>query len=36
MQDIAGLRAVFKNKNDLYAFLTAVKKHINLKKQFYK
>nr|WP_321319234.1 RelA/SpoT domain-containing protein [uncultured Campylobacter sp.] len=32
MQDIAGLRAVFKNKNDLYAFLTAVKKAYKSKK----
>lgn len=32
MQDIAGLRAVFKNKNEVHAFLTAVKKAYKSKK----
>lgn len=32
MQDIAGLRAVFKNKNEVYTFLNAVKKAYKSKK----
>ena len=32
MQDIAGLRAVFKNKNEVYAFLNAVRKAYKSKK----
>ena len=32
MQDIAGLRAVFKDKNEVYAFLNAIKKAYKAKR----